>query len=92
MGYQKRSVRTKYHYRIRWHGEVLVGAWKALRAPRTRERVKALGYELTEEEINRTFQRFKDLADRKKTIFDEDIEAIIAEEVCGLRRLTSCFL
>ncbi len=46
-----------------------------------RERVKALGYELTEEELNRTFQRFKDLADRKKTIFDEDIEAIIAEEV-----------
>jgi 2-isopropylmalate synthase len=46
-----------------------------------RERVKALGYQLTEEEINRTFQRFKGLADRKKTIFDEDIEAIIAEEV-----------
>jgi 2-isopropylmalate synthase len=46
-----------------------------------RERVKALGYQLTEEELNRTFQRFKGLADRKKTIFDEDIEAIIAEEV-----------
>jgi 2-isopropylmalate synthase len=46
-----------------------------------RERIKALGYQLTEDELNRTFQRFKDLADRKKTIFDEDIEAIIAEEV-----------
>ncbi len=46
-----------------------------------RERIKALGYQLTEEEINRTFERFKNLADRKKTIFDEDIEAIIAEEV-----------
>ncbi len=46
-----------------------------------RERIKSLGYQLTEEEINRTFERFKNLADRKKTIFDEDIEAIIAEEV-----------
>jgi 2-isopropylmalate synthase len=46
-----------------------------------RERARALGYELTDDEINTTFKRFKDLADRKKTIFDEDIEAIIAEEV-----------
>jgi len=46
-----------------------------------RERIKTLGYDLTEEEINVAFKRFKDLADRKKTIFDEDIEAIIAEEV-----------
>jgi len=46
-----------------------------------RERVKDLGYDLSEDEVNLTFKRFKDLADRKKTIFDEDIEAIIAEEV-----------
>jgi 2-isopropylmalate synthase len=46
-----------------------------------RERVKTLGYFLTEDEINLTFKRFKDLADRKKTVFDEDIDAIIAEEV-----------
>jgi 2-isopropylmalate synthase len=46
-----------------------------------RERIKSLGYELSEEELNLTFKRFKDLADRKKTVFDEDIEAVIAEEV-----------
>lgn len=46
-----------------------------------RERVKSLGYDLTEEEVNRTFDRFKGLADRKKTIFDEDVEALVAEEV-----------
>lgn len=46
-----------------------------------RERVRSLGYELTDDDINLTFRRFKDLADRKKTVFDEDIEAIIAEEV-----------
>ncbi|MDQ1238035.1 MAG: 2-isopropylmalate synthase, partial [Thermodesulfobacteriota bacterium] len=46
-----------------------------------RERVRALGYDLTEDEVNRTFERFKRLADRKKTIFDEDVEALVAEEV-----------
>ncbi len=46
-----------------------------------KERAKSLGYLLTEEELNRSFKRFKDLADRKKTVFDEDIEAVIAEEV-----------
>ncbi len=45
------------------------------------QRIKSLGYDLTDEEINVTFKRFKTLADRKKTIFDEDIESIIAEEV-----------
>lgn len=46
-----------------------------------RERIKDLGYSLTANEINVAFKRFKDLADRKKTVFDEDLEAIIAEEV-----------
>jgi 2-isopropylmalate synthase len=46
-----------------------------------RERIRSLGYELTEDEITLTFKRFKAVADRKKTVFDEDIEAIIAEEV-----------
>ena len=46
-----------------------------------RERIRALGYDLTEEEVDKTFERFKHVADRKKTIFDEDIEAIVAEEV-----------
>ncbi|MEW6351118.1 MAG: 2-isopropylmalate synthase [Thermodesulfobacteriota bacterium] len=46
-----------------------------------RERAKSLGFHLTDEELNRAFKRFKDLADNKKNVFDEDIEAIIAEEV-----------
>jgi len=46
-----------------------------------RARVTDLGYDLTEEEVNVAFKRFKGLADHKKTVFDEDIEAIIAEEV-----------
>ena len=42
-----------------------------------RERVAQLGFELDEFETNRAFQAFKKLADRKKDVFDGDIEAII---------------
>jgi len=44
-------------------------------------RLKELGYVLTDEELNKTFERFKRLADQKKDIFDEDIEALISEDV-----------
>ncbi|MFQ5456790.1 MAG: 2-isopropylmalate synthase [Nitrospirota bacterium] len=44
-------------------------------------RLKELGYEFSEEEINKIFQRFKKVADQKKEIFDEDIEAIITDEI-----------
>lgn len=44
-------------------------------------RLKELGYELTEENLNKAFERFKRLADQKKEVFDEDIEAIVADEV-----------
>lgn len=42
-----------------------------------RERVKELGFNLDEFESNRAFQDFKKLADRKKDMYDGDIEAII---------------
>ncbi|NWF76533.1 MAG: 2-isopropylmalate synthase [Nitrospirae bacterium] len=44
-------------------------------------RLKELGYSLTDEELNKTFEKFKRLADQKKDIFDEDIEALITEDV-----------
>jgi 2-isopropylmalate synthase len=42
-----------------------------------RERVKDLGFELDEFETNRAFIEFKSLADKKKDMYDGDIEAII---------------
>ena len=42
-----------------------------------RDRVAELGFELDEFETNRAFQEFKRLADRKKDVYDGDIEAII---------------
>lgn len=46
-----------------------------------KERLKELKYDLTPEQLESAFNRFKHLADQKKEIFDEDVEAIISEEV-----------
>ncbi len=49
-----------------------------------KERVKKLGYALREEELDAAFQKFKGLADKKKYVFDEDIEAILEEDVAHI--------
>ncbi|MBN9000107.1 MAG: 2-isopropylmalate synthase, partial [Rhizobiales bacterium] len=46
-----------------------------------REKLKELGYELGENALEDAFKRFKDLADRKKHVYDEDIEALVDDEV-----------
>lgn len=46
-----------------------------------KERLKSLGYELADDEINNIFKKVKSLADRKKEIYDEDLEVIVAEEI-----------
>ncbi len=45
------------------------------------DRLKELGYELPQEDIEKAFVRFKALADQKKEIFDEDLDAIVADEI-----------
>ena len=45
-----------------------------------RDRIKELGYDLSEKEFELAFEEFKRIADRKKEVFDEDIEAIIGVE------------
>ncbi|MEX2393251.1 MAG: 2-isopropylmalate synthase [Actinomycetota bacterium] len=43
--------------------------------------LEKMGYELSKEEMQRAFERFKELADRKIQISDSDIEAIVADEM-----------
>ncbi|MBU8848318.1 MAG: 2-isopropylmalate synthase [Desulfobacterales bacterium] len=43
--------------------------------------IKEMGYDLSKEELNTVFEKFKSLADKKKSIQDEDIEALINEGV-----------
>ena len=40
-------------------------------------RLKEMGYNVTPEELNRCFEEFKVLADKKKSVSDDDIEAIV---------------
>jgi len=53
-----------------------------------KERLSELGYTLSEEALNRAFQGFKEVADKKKEITDRDIESLIAEE---LRTVTEVY-
>ncbi|PZD94605.1 2-isopropylmalate synthase [Paenibacillus sambharensis] len=46
-----------------------------------REKLIDLGYDLGEEELNAAFAKFKDLADKKKTVGDEDIRAMLEEKL-----------
>lgn len=39
-----------------------------------------MGYELTQEDLDRAFERYKELADKKKTITDADLEALVEEQ------------
>ena len=46
-----------------------------------RQKLDELGYKLSDNEFGDAFKRFKDLADAKKTIWDEDIVALVDDEV-----------
>lgn len=45
-----------------------------------KKRLEELGHELNEEMLERAFERFKALADLKKEVFDEDLDAIVTDE------------
>ena len=42
-----------------------------------REKLKGLGYDLGQNALNDAFVRFKDLADKKKDVFDDDMVALV---------------
>ncbi len=43
-------------------------------------RIKELGYDITAEELEIAFMKFKEIADKKKEVYDNDIEAILTKE------------
>jgi 2-isopropylmalate synthase len=59
--------------------QIVLGKHSGRNAFRTR--LKELGFELSETELNKAFLRFKDLADKKKEISDWDLEAIVNDEI-----------
>ncbi|ABR49586.1 2-isopropylmalate synthase [Alkaliphilus metalliredigens QYMF] len=44
------------------------------------DRLKELGYEISKEKLNEVFKEFKILADRKKVIYDRDLEALVQDQ------------
>ena len=46
-----------------------------------RDKLAALGYTIGDNQLNDAFRRFKDLADRKKVVYDEDVVALVDDEV-----------
>ncbi|HVI28293.1 2-isopropylmalate synthase [Hansschlegelia sp.] len=48
-----------------------------------KDKLKALGYELGENQLQDAFVRFKELADRKKHVYDEDIEALVDNQIAS---------
>ena len=46
-----------------------------------RQKLGEMGYDLSDNEFGDAFKRFKDLADAKKQVFDEDIVALVDDEV-----------
>ncbi len=52
-----------------------------------RVRLSELGHELSAEELNRAFERFKELADKKKAIANADLEALVADQIYQPREI-----
>jgi 2-isopropylmalate synthase len=46
-----------------------------------KEKLRELGYTLGDNQLEDAFKRFKDLADRKKIVYDEDIEALVDDQI-----------
>jgi len=53
-----------------------------------RSHLKDMGYDLSDEELNIVFKKFKELADKKKHVMDEDLEAVVNE---GILRSSDIF-
>ncbi|MDX1613189.1 MAG: 2-isopropylmalate synthase [Candidatus Promineifilaceae bacterium] len=52
-----------------------------------RVRLTEMGYELNDDELNEAFTRFKELADKKKTITDADLAALITDQLYQPREI-----
>ncbi len=45
------------------------------------KKLEEMGYRLNQEKLKEVFQRFKDLADKKKTVSEADLEALVGDEL-----------
>ena len=57
-----------------------------------RTRLSELGFTLSDDDINSAFKRFKEVADQKKDIYDEDLVALVSSEVSSGVATSASFL
>lgn len=67
--------------------QIVLGKHSGRNAFRTR--LQELGFNLSEDELNKAFHRFKEVADKKKEVSDWDLEAIVRDET--LPQMTQAF-
>jgi 2-isopropylmalate synthase len=48
------------------------------------KRLQELGFELTKDQVGNAFARFKELCDKKKEIFDDDLVALVEQEILAV--------
>ena len=79
-------LKERETYEIMRPEHVGVGESRVILTARTgrhglRDRFDKLGYALSEEELNRAYRRFLEVADKKREMFDEDLIAILLDEM-----------
>jgi 2-isopropylmalate synthase len=50
-----------------------------------RNRLESLGFRLSDAQLNKAFLRFKEVADKKKDIFDDDLRTIVEDEIAIIK-------
>ena len=57
------------------------------------ERLKGLGFRLNDQQMEEAFERFKVLADRKKEVFDDDLSALVEDQISeAVKRFSLVYL
>ncbi|MBN1478111.1 2-isopropylmalate synthase [Candidatus Sumerlaeota bacterium] len=51
------------------------------------KRLEAIGHRLSKEDLEKAYERFKMLCDKKKVVYDEDLHAIIQDEISDVKRV-----
>jgi 2-isopropylmalate synthase len=51
-----------------------------------KDKLEKLGFTLDEEELNEAFARFKELADKKKEIYDDDLRALVTSQMTNIEK------
>jgi 2-isopropylmalate synthase len=67
------------------HNSLILGKHSGRHA--FKKRVEELGYSISDKELDEAFIKFKDLADKKKEMFDDDIRAIVTSEITKIEEI-----